>query len=306
MSDLGPDARALLDATRHADDPTDADAARIRAKLAARLGAGALAGGVAATVAKSAAAKTGGAAAGAAKGAWAGTGVTGAVGNAIGTAKVLACLALIAAGGAGVASVVSGERSVSDESAPPAGRAAPSSATVKEARVGNPVKAEEPSSPELERHEEPGGIDDGTASAPVAAVAERVRSGVNPRRAAAERLPAPAMTAAPQRPEDLAAELGLVRAARDRLVARDPRGALALVEQHAAQHPRGVLTEEREAARVHALCGLGRQREARSAASEFRGAFPRSPHLRALARSCALDLAREGESPTDVGGREAE
>ena len=56
---LGPDARALLDAASGGDDPTFADAARVRSKIAARIAIGAAAGTAATISTKPAAAAAG-------------------------------------------------------------------------------------------------------------------------------------------------------------------------------------------------------------------------------------------------------
>jgi len=99
MSELGPDARALLDAAREADDPTAADRARVRARLAGAIAASA-AGGVATGASASAA---GGASAAGwvapAQGASAATSVGPAVVGAAGAAKGLG------AAGAGVSGI---------------------------------------------------------------------------------------------------------------------------------------------------------------------------------------------------------
>jgi hypothetical protein len=54
------------------------------------------------------------------------------------------------------------------------------------------------------------------------------------------------------------------------------RRALGLLDAEDRAHPRGVLVEERAAARVFALCSLGRDGEARRAAAEFARRFPNS------------------------------
>ena len=54
MSDLGPDARSLLAATRDGDDPSFDDEARLRAKIGARIAAAAAIGTATALGAKSA------------------------------------------------------------------------------------------------------------------------------------------------------------------------------------------------------------------------------------------------------------
>ncbi len=73
-----------------------------------------------------------------------------------------------------------------------------------------------------------------------------------------------------------AQELRLLRRARRATASRDHQAALNLLATHKRRFPLGQLTEEREALRVEALRGLGRDREAQKAAGEFRERFPKS------------------------------
>jgi hypothetical protein len=75
------------------------------------------------------------------------------------------------------------------------------------------------------------------------------------------------------------AELRLLERARGALVRRDFGQALSAVAEHARRFRRGILIEEREALRVRALEGLGRQDDARRAAAAFRARFPLSALL---------------------------
>jgi hypothetical protein len=59
------------------------------------------------------------------------------------------------------------------------------------------------------------------------------------------------------------------------------------LDEHARRFPRGALAEEREAARVLALCAQGRASEARASASAFVASNPRSPFAAQVRRSCA-------------------
>lgn len=161
MSDpLSPMARALLDAADGGDDPSHADAARVRARLAVELGAVAGAAGAAATAAKitsvtSAGAATGKAAsaAGAASlggGAAAGmTGLSAAATTGLST-KVLGVVALVVAtSGAGIAVQRGVTSSESDAPAPrlvaPSSPASPASARAAKtppAAIATPDEAE--------------------------------------------------------------------------------------------------------------------------------------------------------------------
>jgi hypothetical protein len=76
---------------------------------------------------------------------------------------------------------------------------------------------------------------------------------------------------------DPAAELTLLTRAR-RLAAAAPAEALSLTAEHAEKYPRGVFMEERELIAVEALAHAGRAEEARTRASAFLAAHPRSAH----------------------------
>jgi hypothetical protein len=71
-------------------------------------------------------------------------------------------------------------------------------------------------------------------------------------------------------------ELRLLSRARAAVARTDFAAALPLIAEHARRFRDGRLAEEREALRVGALAGLGRDEEARHAASAFRARFPQS------------------------------
>lgn len=62
-----------------------------------------------------------------------------------------------------------------------------------------------------------------------------------------------------------------------RLLVRDPRGALALVERGNTEFPRGMFGEEREAIAILALVDLGQTSTARRRASAFLARYPHGP-----------------------------
>lgn len=106
--------------------------------------------------------------------------------------------------------------------------------------------------------------------------------------------PAPAPRRSPVASEGVAGEVRLLRAAQDALRAGQPAVALRLVDRHAARYPRGAaLVEERSAARILALCGLGRQAEARHATERFMRQWPHSP----LASRVQAECNTNGRSP---------
>jgi hypothetical protein len=102
-----------------------------------------------------------------------------------------------------------------------------------------------------------------TAAAPkavtaVPAPAEGVRASDLPK-AAVEEIPARAR----KRPSDrLAEEVEILSRAETELHAGRFSSALRMLEEHARKFPGGTLAPERRAARIHALCGLGRVSEA--------------------------------------------
>jgi hypothetical protein len=73
-----------------------------------------------------------------------------------------------------------------------------------------------------------------------------------------------------------ALELGLLQRARTAVASRAFSTALDAIAEHQRRFPRGRLQEEREALRVKALLGLGRNDDARRAGERFRERFPRS------------------------------
>jgi hypothetical protein len=80
-------------------------------------------------------------------------------------------------------------------------------------------------------------------------------------------------------------EFVLVSRAQAALGARDPEGALALLDAHASRYPHGQLSEEREALRVLAGCSLGRP-DAREKAAQFLKNRPESPFASRIGKVC--------------------
>ena len=86
--------------------------------------------------------------------------------------------------------------------------------------------------------------------------------------------------------DTLKAETALVRKAHLALRGGDANGALALLDQHAREFPQGQLREERAAARVLALCRLGRKDEAKRAAGRMLD--ERSPLAERIRSACGF------------------
>jgi hypothetical protein len=106
-------------------------------------------------------------------------------------------------------------------------------------------------------------------------------------------LPAPPVAAPPpevSRPTEpsstLLAETELLTQAQRELRRGRPERTLTLIEQHATRFPQGALAQEREAARVIALCTLGRLSESRRAQQAFLQTWPGSPLTERVQSAC--------------------
>ncbi len=94
-------------------------------------------------------------------------------------------------------------------------------------------------------------------------------------------------SAAPEETEDsLLAETQRLREAHGALQKGDPEKALALLSEQAAENEGQKLREERAAARVLALCKLGRVEEAQAEAEAFLSQNPRSPLGDRVRKAC--------------------
>jgi len=259
MSELSYEAKALIRRVGTADGPSHGARARVKRRLVAGLAGAATALGGGGTIAS-----------GAPAGALA----------AVSAGKVtVASVALWLAAGAGLGTAVSAPAVVSTYRRAEAVRAAapveapvmaPSHAPVTAPAVPHTTPSERPSEPSpalaspdppkpprIERATQIGGADQQRVSTPTGAATS------------------------------LAEETRLLEAAQRELARNQGGAALALLDEHAAKFPRGALSEERAAARILALCRLGRTGEARRAAEAFVGAAPQSPLVPRLESSCA-------------------
>lgn len=84
----------------------------------------------------------------------------------------------------------------------------------------------------------------------------------------------------------LVQETRLLARAQRALRSGKPASALQLIEQHASTYPQGSLAQERDAARVLALCALERLPEARRSQQQFLRAWPGSPLTERVQRAC--------------------
>ena len=85
----------------------------------------------------------------------------------------------------------------------------------------------------------------------------------------------------------LAAERGLLDAARVSLASGAPEEAVKLAERHRREFPSGMLVEEREAIATKALVDAHRYTEAKSRGAAFERRFPQSAMLRSVRSSLA-------------------
>jgi hypothetical protein len=90
--------------------------------------------------------------------------------------------------------------------------------------------------------------------------------------------------------DSLAEEVRLLSRAERQLNDGLGEDALATLGEHERRFPRGALAEERMAARVEALCALGRIAEARTSLGRLARAFPKSGHLDSARRFCGSQL----------------
>jgi hypothetical protein len=108
----------------------------------------------------------------------------------------------------------------------------------------------------------------------------------------ASRSPAAAATSAPAVTTltpavDLAADLDLLRQVHAALRGGRPEAALSLLDRAGRGLEGGPLAEEAQAARVSALCQLGRVADARAATDRFLVSWPSSPLATRLRAGCA-------------------
>jgi len=301
MSDLSPDAKRILSRALRdgGDDPSPRDRARIRSRVASRIAAasvGAAAG--AATAASTAAASAPPAAAGAAGAS--GAAATGAIAAGAGSvvagggsvavsgatgviAKVVASIALAGAIGAGTASFDLPPPIAAGGTPAPAASAIDVStpAALPHANVAN---APSPTASAI--REEP---IETTAPSANAVVANPAAAAPPPSPSAGADTTAPPHHAPPA--ATVGVELVLLRAAQRALAEHDAAKALVLLDEHARRFPHGALVEERDAARVLALCDLGRRAEAHQAGAGFLAAFPQSPYAERVGACAAGDDA---------------
>ena len=78
----------------------------------------------------------------------------------------------------------------------------------------------------------------------------------------------------------------MLREANVEMQAGRPARALSLLDEQVRRFPSGALAEEREAARILALCGVGRTEESREARGRFLREHPQSPQATRVRGAC--------------------
>ena len=267
MNDLSPEDRAFLDLARDADDPSTGDRDRVRRRLAAELGVAAAA--VTASKAVSAAAST-------TKAASAGATLLGTSGAF--AVKVAAVVVLM--GGTGGTLLYESARGPTPSSASvTATAAAPTVAAAARAARIIPFSALAMASAPIETAAPPPTVQSTPIETVAAAAVPAPPPPVAPRA-----LPVPIKATGTATLED---ETRLVQSAIAALRSGDPASGLSLLDEHAREFPHGVLAEERSGERVLALCALGREAEARTAADRFLVEHANAPLAGKVRASCA-------------------
>lgn len=259
MSDLSPEARALLASAAKGDDPTPADRDRVARALAGSLGISAL---------MPAAAQ--------------------AAGGSLGATLGLSAVKAVAAGA--VVLGVAGSAWVGLRPERPNPLPATTRAVVGHGRAPRPTSAapgySRPGASALTAPRET------RLTTVEAAPAERR---IEPLRPPARSVGRVGGSASEDR---LRAESGLIAAAHRSLLRGDAADALARIAEYDARFPHGTLREERDLERLLALCAAGRRDESRAAGRRFLSSYPDSPSTARAASACADTIpSRDAAAP---------
>jgi hypothetical protein len=277
MTELGPEARAILDAGRAGDDPTPADRDRLRGAVFRAVAAGA-----AATAASTA---TEVAAAMAPKGA-----VFFSVGWKVVVGVLVAGAVYVGVGGpipgrhgddqprlATTAAPAPDPKAAEPSTPPPAEPPAAVPATPPvEPTPATVTMGGDPPYPPPQSIEPPKAV-----AAREAAKASAAPPSTGPATAGPASSPPASATADP-----LVVETVRLGEAQGVLEKGDPARALAMIDEQSATYQNGKLREEREAARIFALCKLGRTAEAESARAAFLREHPHAPLVDRVRAAC--------------------
>jgi hypothetical protein len=293
MSDLDDEGRSLFDAARAGYEPNEEDRKRVFSRVLLRAGVA-----IGVTGAASAGAAVGAPLAGAAAS-------SGVAGLAFKAALWLALGGSVGVGGYAISRLHSGSVNSASTSAPvrTAGALAGSQTTPRAVQI--PTPNEPPRAPEGTNTSQPSGARSsdapneakqrsseprvssslqntggafhatGAATPAVAAFPNEARLAPTPRSA----------SSAPSLP--LSVEARALAKVQSALKEGRNAEALSLVEEQQQQFAHGELQQERDAAKIVALCAVGRVAEARVAARDFLANSPRSPFATRIRSSCA-------------------
>ncbi|HEX3776282.1 MAG TPA: hypothetical protein VHV51_17540 [Polyangiaceae bacterium] len=252
MDDLNPRTRALLDAARGFDDPTNEDQERVHSAVLLRIGGAAAIGTAAIT-----AAKTSSAAASAAPLIASGVTTTTIFSGLVAKVGVAVVLAGAVASGAYVAL-----RPAHRIEAP----------VVAIAPTANPIAEVAPPAP---------------AAAPAPAADPEPAAVDANDLPTDDAKPSPSRSARAHSPS-LEGEMKLLRSADAALRRGDSASALAALNRHAQLYPSGELSQEREGMRAIALCAGGNLSQGQSSAQRFLAHAAKSPLASRIRSACSL------------------
>lgn len=277
MSDLGPEARSILDAGRDGDNPTGSDRARVKKNLSRMIAAGGVIGAASA----------------------AGTAAEGATATATATVaakaasivvigKVLGGVAFVAALGSGIwLSRPQGP------GAPPASTAVqniapPASTAASPGNTGSPggLVAPQDSPAIAPTAAAPASSDSPSAPVPSAAAEAPEADPAHPAQKPSASAKASSSTPVAADADPLEDETRRLREVHGALQSGDPEKAMKLLDEQSITYATGQLGQEREVARVLTLCKLGKVDEARAAAATFLRNHPSSPLVARVSAGC--------------------
>jgi len=260
MSELTPEARAIINAASVAEAPPTGSKQRIHAAILAGLAAGAAEG-------------TAGAA---------GISASSAAGWGLGIKLLLPFVVVgMGAGGAYVGGVfeaddVGSRQSPVVSSQRSAVSRQPSAVSRQPPAVAEPAVSPLPDPPS----EGEGDLEPEPAPEPEPASAKKISRAKRPTQ--------PESHAAPATAASIEEEMGVIGRANKALRAGDNAAAIGIAAEHAERFPKGQLVQEREAVRVRASCNRG-DATARNDAETFLTRWPKSPYAAKVRASCKLE-----------------
>lgn len=273
MSEIDPDLQKLIDAAADGDNPTPADRARIRLALMATVATGAATAAAGTSdLASAGATKAGTTAVATAKGtAVAKTTSTVVLGNVV--AKGIVVAVVISGATAGIVRVWPENQS----SRPPEQTALPMTIPSGGARTSEPMVMPPANSAAVE------------TDIPLPELSAKTTPSVAPVHSWPRRTStsAPSASAKRESADGLLLETQRLRNAHQALQGGDPKRALELLSDRRAENEGQELREERTAARVLALCKLGRIDEANGEVARYLAENPQSPLASRVRKACA-------------------